>query len=245
MVTIIGRGHSGTRAISHTLSQAGVFMGEPLNVAGDLLPPDAMYEACRVMARNVRHLDGLRWDFSALHDMPIPDEFTRLMETYLKSVLESKSEHRGWKIPETTLVYPWIKRMFPEMKYIFWVRNPRDCIIGAHLTDDMARFGINYPPTEDPREQRAFSWFYQYEIMRAVPRPANSIQIRFEDFVLRQDETLKKLESFLGIPLPRIPVRPDSLDRWKNDEAKNYFPFFAPAMKEHSYDIPEIGGETK
>ncbi len=245
MVTVIGRGHSGTRAMSHTLSQAGVFMGEPLNGAGDLLPPEAMYEACRVMARNVRHLGGLRWDFSALHAMPIPDEFTRLIETYLKTVLESGAEHRGWKIPETTLVYPWIRRMFPDMKYIFWVRNPRDCIIGAHLTDDMARFGISYPPTEDPREQRALSWFYQYEIMRTVPRPANCIQVRFEDFVLRQEETLKKIESFLGIPLPRIPVRPDSVCRWKNDEGRNYFPFFAPAMKEQGYDIPDIGGQTK
>ena len=64
LVTIIGRGHSGTRAISHTLTASGVYMGEPLNVSGDLLPPDAMYEACRVMARHVVHLGGMRWDFS-------------------------------------------------------------------------------------------------------------------------------------------------------------------------------------
>ena len=39
MVTVIGRGHGGTRAISHTLSESGVFMGAPLNESGDLLPP--------------------------------------------------------------------------------------------------------------------------------------------------------------------------------------------------------------
>ena len=38
-VTIIGRGHSGTRAISHTLYASGVFMGANLNRSGDLVPP--------------------------------------------------------------------------------------------------------------------------------------------------------------------------------------------------------------
>ncbi len=213
-------------------------MGEPLNGAGDLLPPEAMYEACRVMAHNVRHLGGLSWDFSALYDMPIPEEFTRLIKTYLKSVMESTAAHRGWKIPETTLVYPWIRRMFPDMKYIFWIRNPRDCIIGQHVTDDMTRFGVQSPHSEDIREQRAFSWFYQYEIMRATPKPANSITVRFEDFAMKQDETLRRLEAFLGIPLPRIPMRKETVDRWKNDEEINYFPFLEEPMKNHGYDIP-------
>ena len=71
MITVIGRGHSGTRAISHTLSASGVEMGAELNESGDLIPPGEMYEACRVMARSVKHLGGLNWDFSALHTMPI------------------------------------------------------------------------------------------------------------------------------------------------------------------------------
>ena len=36
-------------AISHTLSASGVWMGEPLNVSGDLLPPEPMYEASRLL----------------------------------------------------------------------------------------------------------------------------------------------------------------------------------------------------
>ncbi|MCX7934877.1 MAG: hypothetical protein N3A66_06420, partial [Planctomycetota bacterium] len=113
MVTVIGRGHSGTRAISHTLSASGVFMGAPLNVSGDLLPPEAMYEACRVFARYVVWKGGLEWDFSRVFTSEIPEEFRSLIERYLTSVRESKADHKGWKIPETTLVYPWILRLFP------------------------------------------------------------------------------------------------------------------------------------
>ena len=89
LTTIIGRGHSGTRAMSHTLSASGVWMGEPLNVSGDLLPPQAMYEASRLIARHVRWLGGLEWDFSRLHTMPIPPEFVALTRSYLHSVLTS------------------------------------------------------------------------------------------------------------------------------------------------------------
>ena len=238
MVTIIGRGHSGTRAISHTLSASGAFMGAPLNVSGDLLPPQAMYEACRVLAKYVRWNGGLSWDWSELNTMEIPLEFSDLIDSYLASVRQSEAEHKGWKIPETTLVFPWIMRMFPEINYIFWIRNPRDCILGSHLTDDMNDFGISYPATEDVRLRRAISWKYQYDLIKAMPKPAHWIEVRFEDFVLKQDETLVRLEDFLGYPLARIPVNPDAVGRYKLDEEVNYFDFFEPFMQEYGYEIP-------
>lgn len=239
LITVIGRGHSGTRAMSHTLSASGVFMGDQLNKSGDLLPPQDMYEACRVLARHVRWLGDLQWDWSALHTMEIEPEFTRQIKSYLVSVLGSTATHKGWKIPETTLVYPWIRRMFPEAKYIFWVRNPRDCILGAHLTDDLRDFGIDYPPTEDERMRRAISWKYQYDLIKATPLPEHYIHVRFEDFVLRQDETLARLEEFLGFKLAKIPVQTDPIDRWKRDEGVSYFDFLAPAMQEFGYEMPE------
>ena len=68
LITVTGRGHSGTRAMSHTLTASGVFMGEPLNTSGDLLPGDSMYEAVQREAEQRRkhpripfiQLDGKR-----------------------------------------------------------------------------------------------------------------------------------------------------------------------------------------
>ncbi len=225
-ITVIGRGHSGTRAMSHTLSASGVFMGAPLNESGDLLPPGAMYEACRVMARHVKHLGGLHWDFSALHTMPIDPAFTRLIEEYLASVLGSDAEHTGWKIPETTLVLPWIVRLFPDIHYIYWMRDPRDSILGAHLTDDLADFGVPYEHTDDLRRRRAISWKYQYDIMQATPSPTRRLDVRFEEFVCDQPATLARLEAFLGLPLARIPVKPDAVGRWRTAAGQYDFDFF-------------------
>lgn len=240
LITVIGRGHSGTRAISHTLYTSNVYMGDPINASGDLLPPEAMYDACRVIARHVKWQGDLKWDFSDLHTMDIPAEFTDLLHLYLESVLNDKSVNKGWKIPETTLIFPWLVRLYPDIHYIYWVRNPRDCILGRHITDDLAKFGVEYPATDDVRLRRAISWKYQYEIMKATPRPAKVIEVRFEDFVLKHEETLKRLEAFLGIPLSRIIVRPDSIERYKFDDGVNYFDFFEPAMRDYQYEIPEV-----
>lgn len=224
--------------MSHTLYASGVYMGSCLNPSGDLIPPQDMYDACRVFSRYVLWHGDLEWDWQPAMAAEIPDEFNGLLQSFLGSVLKSKAEHRGWKIPETTLVYPWIVRLFPEAKYIFWIRNPRDCILGRHVTDDMHDFGIPYPETDNERLRRAISWKYQYDLVRSVPKPANWLEVRFEDFVLKQEETLSRLEEFLGMKLARIIVRPDSVERWRHDDGINFFDFLAPAMREYGYEIP-------
>lgn len=262
LITIIGRGHGGTRAISHTLIASNVFMGEPLNRSGDLLPPQAMYDACRVLARAVAWQGGLVWDFSALHTMPIPQEFTDLIHDYLKKVLAAKDEHKGWKIPETTLVFPWIVRLFPDIKYIYWVRNPRDNILARHVTDDLGDFGVPQPDPEQLlqecypallaaastpeahaellwRTRRAVSWHYQHAIVAATPKPANWLVVRFEDFVTQQEATLARLEAYLGIPLGRIIVRRETVGRYDRTEGPSYFDFLEAGMREFGYEIPE------
>ena len=226
--------------MSHTLSRSGVFMGEPLNGSGDLIPGDDKYEACRIFAQYVDWRGGMAWDWSRALSADIPAAFTAKIHSYLASVLDSPAERRGWKIPETTLCFPWITRMFPDAKYVFWIRDPRDCIIGGHLTDDLSAFGIECPRADNTRERRAASWHYQYELVRSTPKPDRWIEVRFEDFVLKQEETLERLEAFLGFDLVRIPVRPEAVARWRRDEAvaeegAHFYPFFAPAMREFGY----------
>ena len=77
------------------------------------------------MGSRVKWNGGLSWDFAPLHTMEIDREFKALINTYLEDVVSNQSTNKGWKIPETTLVYPWIVRMFPDIKYIHWIRDPR------------------------------------------------------------------------------------------------------------------------
>lgn len=238
LIIVIGRGHSGTRAISRTLAESGVYMGARLNESYDLVPAEELYEACRILAGHVVHRGGLTWDFSTLFETDIDPEFERLVRSYASSVLASDAEYRGWKLPETTLILPWIARLFPDAFYISWVRDPRDSIIGRHLTDDLADFGVPYNRVDGLREMRAISWKYQREIVAATPRPEHWIDVRFEDFVLDQERTLERLEQFLGIPLARIEVKPEAVGRWKSDTEHHDFAMFAN-------DIAELGYEAR
>ena len=51
-----------------------------------------------------------------LFTMPIDPEFEWLINAYLADVFRDTSPHKGWKIPETTLVYPWIATDVPGYK---------------------------------------------------------------------------------------------------------------------------------
>jgi len=221
--------------MSHTLYASGVFMGRMLNPSGDKIPPGDLYDACRIMAKYVKWNGKLSWDFEPLHAMEIDPEFVTLIESYLSDVMENKSAHLGWKLPETTLIFPWILRMYPDIKYIYWVRDPRDCILSDHRTDDLRDFGISCPETDSIRERRAISWLYQYELVKATPLPDQVITVRFEDFIRKQEETLQALEDFLEIPLARIIIRPETVGRWKTDEGTHDFPFLQEALLEQGY----------
>ncbi len=235
VITVIGRGHGGTRAMSHTLSQSGVYMGNTLNVSGDLLPPNPMYEAAALVGKHVAHLGNNTWDFSRLHTMPIDPEFEKLVKTFLTSVLTSPAIHKGWKLPETTLVLPWLVRMFPEAYYIHWTRDARDSILSAHMTDDLAKFGVEYEKIDDIRRMRAISWKYQADLVAATPKPKRWLSVRFEDFVQQQEETIKKLSDFVGFPLVKIAVKPDAVGRWKTDTGRYDFDFLRPYLKDLKY----------
>lgn len=238
ITTIIGRGHSGTRLPAQTLEASGVYMGSNHNGSDDLMPPEDLYEAARIVGRLVVHLGGNRWDFAPVLDAPVDPAFVRLVESYLADVLASESAHVGWKLPETVLTYPWLTRVFPEARFIHWVRDPRDCVLDRHITDDLAEWDVAWEPTGDVHVDRATSWRYQRAIVRATPPPRHAIQVRFEDFVLDQEATLARLGAFVGLPLATVAVRPDAVARWRRS------PEVAEALQEHVADeLDDLGYE--
>ncbi|MBQ7624218.1 MAG: hypothetical protein IJS65_02960, partial [Clostridia bacterium] len=60
--------------------------------------------------------------------------------------------------------------------------------------------------------------------------------VRFEDMVFSQDKTLERLSDFLGVPLAKIEMRPDSVGRYKTDEGTHMFDFFEDDLKECGYE---------
>ena len=235
MIIVIGRGHSGTRSIAQTLYASNVYMGSLLNNSCDFVPPHNLYRSCHIFSKYVKYSGSYKWDFSEVLEQDVPESFKKLILEYLKPVLESNNEYKGWKLPETTLIYPWIYNLFPDAFYIFWSRHPFDSILGRHLTDDLHDFSVDCPTSQDVFQNRAISWLYQHEIQHSIPKPKNSIEVRFEDFVRNQENVISKLENFLQKKLARIPMRPDSLDKWKGKINPNEFSYLFDAMNYYDY----------
>jgi hypothetical protein len=235
-VIVIGRGHSGTRLISFALQEAGVYMGEPHNIAGDLLPPQPLYEASRLIGPEVKQIGEYEWDFSRLVDNEIPAAFQENLEIYLQSLLNSEAEYKGWKLPENTLIFPWLVRVFPKAKFIYWVRDPRDSILGLHGTDRLEKWRV---PAKKfllhSRKLRAASWKYQYDIVAQTPKPEHFLTIRFEDFILKQPEVREELGAFLGLSVPEISVNPDKVGGWRRGIPRPTYGFLKQAMKDLHY----------
>ena len=219
LVIVIGRGSGGTRLMSEALSTSGVYMG-PVNVSGDLVPAEKMYEAVRLAGELVQLVKSDTWDLTRLLEAPPPPRFQALVRAYLSPVLQAPRERVGWKLPETVLALPWIVKMFPDAYYIHWTRDPRGATASPHLTDDLARFGVpsrfaplmQQPEGLERRLERRFeSWIYHRQIVDVTPRPAKFLTVSYEDFVLRQEQEQDRLARFLGFRLKPVFVDPKQL----------------------------------
>jgi SAM-dependent methyltransferase len=127
------------------------------------------------------------------------------------------------------LVEPWLT---PFLSFVHW------CCRRSFLRKMSGKIDALAKMIEEERLRRAISWKYQYDIVASTPKPKYWLEVRFEDFVLHQEETLSRLEKFLGIPLAKIVVRPESVGRYRLDAGKNYFDFFATAMRDNRYELP-------
>jgi hypothetical protein len=55
--------------------------------------------------------------------------------------------------------------------------------------------------------------------------------------VFDQDNTLARISDYLGIPMAKIEMRPDSVGRYKTDTGIHMYDFFAGDMKEQGYEF--------
>ncbi len=132
--TILGRGHSGTRLGAQILQNSGFWMGPKHNDSDDLLPLGGAYEAAHVIGRSVEHDGGLNWSWDHLHTGEIPQDWIDAWKTFIRPITKSPRPLSGWKLPETILSFPWLFRGMSDTRFIWWVRDPRDCILKHHVT---------------------------------------------------------------------------------------------------------------
>ncbi len=234
---IIGRGHSGTRILPKALEGSGIFFGSPLNSAYDLLPAEPIYEACRIFGPYVTYKGNYEWDFARVNQMEIPQGFTELLQQYLHSLLHSEKTRLGWKIPQNTLIFPWLVRLLPAAKFIHWIRHPEGSCSKMTGIDRLEKWGIDcdrFLFHEWNYKIRLASWKYHYDIVHQTPKPDHFMEIRFEDYITEQARYKKQVEDFIGIPLKELELDKNKIIGATKNLGKKY-PFVQQSMMALDY----------
>lgn len=224
-VIIIGRGHTGTRILPDAMKDSGIYFGEPLNVACDLMPPDKMYEACRMFGPYVDRIGTYEWSFDRAIKAEIPDEFVEKLTQYLTSIINSEEEKVGWKIPNSNLIYPWLVRLLPEAKFIYWTRHPEGSCAATMGIDRLEKWNVpckKFLLHDFNYKVRAASWKYHTDIVLHTPKPKRYLQVKFEDYVLNQQTTRKQVEEFVDSTLKPLDLNPEKASPSKKDWRKKY-----------------------
>lgn len=234
-ICILGRGNSGTRVLSHIFSKNGIYMGNPINESGDFLGTSGrnghhicnFFETIREYGTNsVFDKEAAEWTFKP----STPSKTFKVASfEYLSPILERKT-HSGWKLPETIMACPWITALYPELYYVYIVRDYRDSIVTPHRgTDHLEHWNVKYPKSNNEIKNRAYSWKYQYDIVNNNEKPENFIEIKYENLVNQTTQELSRLSDFLGfrVKLHGYKVRRGAVGRWKNNPKKYTFDFLS------------------
>lgn len=215
-IITVGRGHSGTRIVTHVLAASGVFVGK-VSGSGDHLPPFPMYKAVRQFGLLVNGDLG-EWDFSAAMATPPTQIYRDCISEYLQEF--AGQDVYGWKLPESVLALPWLVQLFPDAYFIHWVRDGRDNILSWHGTENewYKVLDEDYVLPEDRLIKAAYSWDYHEELIAQTPKPERWLKVRFEDFVMRQSHELHRLSEFLDMSLTPIAVNSEPVGRYLRDD---------------------------
>jgi len=203
IVTIIGRGSSASRLIAKTFSSSGFFMGSPQfrNVSYDKEPYALMYDIAK------RFISQIKFDGNHYNLQPAIEGCTAKdaedIRRYLHDILLDKSPKKGWKLPETTFIYPWLTRLYPEFYYVLWFRNPMRN--APHYSDKLLNHFGAFGGLKNANIS-LWSWKLQYDIIKSVPYPERSIVVKMEDFIENQDHELKRISDFVGEKIEKLQV---------------------------------------
>jgi hypothetical protein len=103
------------------------------------------------------------------------------------------------KLPLNIVVLPLIKRVFPDAKIIFALRDPRDVILSCY----QQRFGMNAAMAQFLQLDTAAGYYDAIMRLLEICRERLELdlhQVRYEDVVADLEGAARGLAAFLGVP---------------------------------------------
>ena len=228
-VVIGATGGSGTRALRKVLEIGGVFMGDAVNVTGDAMAFEPLYD--QYINAVLTETGGLDYRADTLS--------TALRRALVEGLRAAANRHLsgswtvgapwGWKTPRAMYLLPMIAEVFPQFQFIHMIRDGRDmATAGNQLQRDKHAAALFGAADGDPRVTAARLWAKangeaaDWAARRMLGRYHRVI---FETLCREPEIEIARLFVALDLPLSRVAPaarlidRPDSIGRWQRLDA--------------------------
>ena len=103
------------------------------------------------------------------------------------------------KNPELTMLLPLVARVFPDMRILFAVRDPRDVVISCYMQQlPLNPVSVHYLTLEGTAKKYAATMRSWFKIREMLQNPW--IEVRYEESVSDLEGQARKVLDFLGLP---------------------------------------------
>lgn len=227
-VVIGATGGSGTRVVVQILQAFGVALGNRLNESLDPFVFMRFYD--RWIERFVLDRTG-RGGLGRVERRQIVDELRKTVAGHVEDAKPSPGGAWGWKSPRSIFFVPLLDDVYPAMRFVHVVRDPRDMAFSANQRQ-LEAHGSLFLTAEEQREpqpvQSALMWRRVNEDARAHGSKMGEryMLIRFEDICAEPTRASERLAAFVGADVDPERLReaashvspPASVERWKQED---------------------------
>lgn len=206
-IVLLSRGGSGSRLLSCLGSDAGIFLGNELNLSKDSIE---MLQSIYMGVLN-KYLHRADWQRNRT--------VTRIRHAAASMLERSETTHSLWgfKLPECMLILPELVEAFPDARYVHLVRDPlTTCLRRTHMT---ARFDntigrvaireayrycgrdLEHSLEDSPGLRMAYTTIHQVEVVKGYASSnlgGRYLEIRFEDLIKDPANSVLELSQWLG-----------------------------------------------
>lgn len=210
-LVIGGTGGSGTRVVARIARLGGRYMGRERNETED----------CPRFARF-----DWQWGLRYL-ELGAGTAMTEAFDEVVAAHLAERPDGApwGWKHPQSYLLLPFLRRRFPQMRFIHVLRDGRDVALSDNRLQ-LNRYGPLLDRSEDePVPVRSAAW-WAWANLRARKHSeelgGDYLLVRFEDLCAEPDVWTRRILDFSGgdgAALAAEVEPPPSLGRWRRHEA--------------------------
>ncbi len=230
-IVIGGLGGSGTRLVVSLLRQMGVVFGGELNESLDNLWFSLLFVRRTILLKSDAELDRLFWLFANAmrHGVEVsadlrarlkearetdrrpvlpPELLQQASESLLRSpAADRRHVHWGWKEPNSHILLPQLDRAFPQMKFVYVVRNGLDMAFSENQNQLRYLWGelmLGSPVEPTPGNALKYWIAAHRRVQGFQERLGDRIHfLNFDRLCAEPELELERLREFCSIPISR------------------------------------------